>query len=148
VDQFAESARLDPQDATTHFQWALALAAEHKFGEAIAQYRAALRVKPDFANALNNLAWLLSSNPDAALRNGSEAVQLALRACAITQTNDAIKIETLANACAEAGRFEEAVSWARTASEVALAHGQTNVAQQNLELQQLYRAHHPFYQYQ
>jgi Flp pilus assembly protein TadD len=148
VDQFAESARLDPQDATTHFQWALALAAEHKFGQAIAQYRVALRVKPDFANALNNLAWLLSSSPDAELRNGSEAVQLALRACAITQTNEAIKIETLANACAEAGRFEEAVSWAERAREVALTHGQTNVAQQNLELQQLYRAHHAFYQYQ
>ncbi len=146
--QFAESARLDPQDATAHFQWALAFAAEHKFGEAIAQYRAALRVKPDFANALNNLAWLLSSSPDAELRNGSEAVQLASRACAMTQTSDAIKIETLANACAEAGRFEEAVSWAQRASEVALAHGQTNVAQQNLELQQLYRAHHAFYQYQ
>jgi len=105
-------------------------------------------VRPDFANALNNLAWLLSSSPDAELRNGSEAIQLALRACAITQTNDAIKIETLANACAEAGRFEEAVSWAQRAREVALTHGQTNVAQQNQELQQLYRARHAFYQYQ
>jgi hypothetical protein len=36
---------------------------------------------------------------------------------------------------------------AQRASDVALAHGQTNVAEQNLELQKLYRAHRAFYEY-
>ena len=113
----------------------------------IAQYRAALQLQPDLADALNNLAWLLAASPDPNLRNGDEAVELASRACALTHTNEAIKIGTLANACAEAGRFEEAVAWAQRAGEVALAHGQTNVAEQNLELQKLYRAHRAFYEY-
>jgi tetratricopeptide (TPR) repeat protein len=146
-EQFAQCARLAPQDSAGHFQWALLLAARHKIPDAIAQYRAALQIEPDLAEALNNLAWLLAANPDPKLRNGDEAVELASRACALTQTNEAIKIGTLANACAEAGRFEEAVAWAQKAGEVALAHGQTNVAEQNLELQKLYRAHRAFYEY-
>jgi protein O-mannosyl-transferase len=146
-EQFAQSARLAPQDPAGHFQWALLLAARHKIPEAMAQYRAVLELQPDLPEALNNLAWLLASSPDPQLRNGAEAVQLAMRACALTHTNEAVHIGTLANACAEAGRFEEAAAWAQKASEVAQAHGQTNVAQQNLELQKLYRAHRAFYEY-
>jgi tetratricopeptide (TPR) repeat protein len=145
--QFAQCARLAPQDAACHFQWALTLAARHKTADAIAQYRAALQLQADFADALNHLAWILAASPDARLRNGAEAVELATRACALTHTNEAIKIGTLANACAEAGRFEEAAAWAQRASEVALAHGQTNVAAQNLELRKLYQAHRAFYEY-
>ncbi len=147
-EQFARGARLDPEDPASHYQWALALAAQRKIPGAMAQYRAALQLHPDFANALNNLAWLLAASPDPRLRDGAEAVQLASRACALTHTNEAIKIGTLANACAEAGRFAEAVAWAEKAREVALAHGQTEVAEQNLELQKLYQRHRAFYEYQ
>jgi tetratricopeptide (TPR) repeat protein len=147
-EQFSEGARLAPRDPASHYQWALALAAQQKIPAAMAQYRAALQLQPDFPNALNNLAWLLSASPEAQLRDGAQAVQLASRACALTHTNEAIKIETLANACAEAGRFEEAVAWAQAARQVALAHGQTNVAEDTLELQKLYQARRPFYQYQ
>ena len=145
--QFAECVRLAPQDPAGHYQWALALVARHKNLQAINQYRAALQLQPDLANALNNLAWLLCASPDLQLRNGEEAVQLASRACALTLTNDAVKIETLANACAEAGRFDEAIAWAQQAARVALANGQTNVAAQNLDLQKLYQSHRAYYEY-
>ncbi len=147
-NEFAQAARLAPSDSASHFQWALALAAQHKIAEAIAQYRAALQIQPDFANALNNLAWLLTASGDPRLRDGAQAVDLASRACALTQTNDAIKIETLANACAESGRFNEAVAWTQKGSQVALAHGQTNLGEQMLELQKLYQAHRVFHDYQ
>jgi Tfp pilus assembly protein PilF len=146
-EHFAQSARLAPRDPASHFRWALALAAQHKIPEAIAQYRAALKIQPDFADALNNLAWLLSASPDPRLRDGAQAVDLSSRACELTQTNDAIKIEALANACAETGRFEEAVTWTQKGSQVALSHGQTNLAEQMLELEKLYRAHRVFYDY-
>jgi tetratricopeptide (TPR) repeat protein len=147
-EQFADSARLAPSDPVGHFQWALALAAQNKTGDAIAEYRATLRIQPNFTNALNNLAWLLASSPDPQFRDGVQAVELASRACVLTHTNEAIKIETLANAYAARGRFDEAVAWAQKASEVALLHGQTNIAEQNLELEKLYKSGRPFYQFQ
>ncbi|HEY3853942.1 MAG TPA: tetratricopeptide repeat protein [Verrucomicrobiae bacterium] len=146
-EQFALAASLAPEDVASHYQWALALAAQHEYQRAIAQYRATLKLDPDFANALNNLAWILAANPDAQQRNPVEAIQLASRACALTRTNDPIKIETLANSYAAEGRFEEAVAWSQTAREVALAHGQTNIAEQNLELQKLFKAHRAYFDY-
>jgi tetratricopeptide (TPR) repeat protein len=146
--EFAEGARLAPTDPASQYQWALASAAQHRSADAIAHYRAALAVAPDLPNALNNLAWILASNPDPHLRNGPEAVQLALRACALTQTNDPIKIETLANALAESGRFEEAAAWAQKAHDVALVHKQTGIADQNLELKILFQSRRAYYDYQ
>jgi protein O-mannosyl-transferase len=145
--ELEEGLKFDPTNPDLHFVLGQTLVARQRPSDAIAQYRAALQSLPDFADALNNLAWLLASNPDPKLRNGNEAVQLASRACELTQTNDAIKIGTLADACAEAGRFEEAVAWAQKAGEIAKARGQTNVAEQNLELKKLYQAHRAFYEY-
>jgi Tfp pilus assembly protein PilF len=147
-EQFAEAVRLDPNDPAGHYQWALALAAQHKNAEAISHYRDVLQLTPDFPNALNNLAWLLASSPDKRIRNGPEAIQLALRACALTQTNDAIKIETLANAYAESGCFDEAAAWAQKAHDIALAHQQIDIAAQNLELKKLFQSHRAYYEYQ
>jgi hypothetical protein len=146
--EFAEGARLNPEDPAGHYQRALALAAQHQTAEAIRQYREVLRLMPDFANALNNLAWLLASSPNAGIRNGPEAVELALRACALTQTNDAIKIETLADACAEARNFEAAAAWAQKAHDVAVAHQQNDLAEQTLELKKLFQSRRAYYEYQ
>jgi tetratricopeptide (TPR) repeat protein len=146
--EFAEGARLNPEDPAGHYQRALALAAQHQNAEAIRQYREVLRLMPDFANALNNLAWLLASSPNAGIRNGPEAVELALRACALTQTNDAIKIETLADACAEARNFEAAAAWAQKAHDVAVAHQQNDLAEQTLELKKLFQSRRAYYEYQ
>jgi tetratricopeptide (TPR) repeat protein len=145
-EQFIQGLRLAPDDAMGHYYFALTVAARHDTAAAIAEYRAALQAKPDFADALNNLAWILAANPEDQFRNGDEAVRLASRACALTQTNEAIKIGTLANACAEAGRFQEALDWARKAGEVALAHGQTNLAARDRDLQQLYETRQVFHE--
>ena len=40
-------------------------------------FQAAVQLAPDSPLALNELAWLLATGPDAALRNGPEAAQLA-----------------------------------------------------------------------
>ena len=53
------------------------LASLGRSAEAIDQYRTALALPPDLVPALNNLAWILATDPDATNRNGAEAVQLA-----------------------------------------------------------------------
>ncbi len=123
---------------------AVTLSSQHKTAEAIAEYRAALKIQRNFSDALNNLAWILAANPNPQLRNGAEAVQLAEQACALTHNNQPVKVGTLAAAYAEAGRFDDAVNTAQKAHDLAVAQGKTDVAARNLELLQLYRARRPY----
>ena len=53
---------------------------QEKLEEAIAEYREAIRLQPDDANAHNNLAWLLATAADPQWRQPAEAVKLAAKA--------------------------------------------------------------------
>ena len=114
--------------------------------EAIDEYRQALALVPDLVPALNNLAWILDTDPDAGNRNGVEAVQRAERACALTDYQTPVLIGTLAAAYAEAGRFKEAVATAQRARDLARAAGQTVVAEKNQQLLELYQSARPYRQ--
>jgi hypothetical protein len=74
---------------------------------------------------------------------GAEAASMAARACELTRNREALG--TLAAACAEAGRFDQAASLAQRAHDVAVANGDTNAALRNLELKKTYQARQPFY---
>ena len=81
--------------------------------DALAHWRAALRIQPDYLPALNEAAHVLAACPEAPARNGVEAVKLAERAVALSGGKEAQFLDTLAAAYAEAGRFGEAVETAR-----------------------------------
>lgn len=114
--------------------------------EAIAAYRQALKLDPNLVEALNNLAWILASDPNAELRNGAEAVQLAQRACELTGNKEPMLIGTLAAAHAEAGQFSDAVAAAERARQLASTAGLKEVAEKNEQLLELYRAGKPYHQ--
>jgi tetratricopeptide (TPR) repeat protein len=78
--------------------------------EAIRRYEIALRAKPDLAEAANNLAWLLATAPEPALRNPAEAVRWAEAAARASGRSDPRVLDTLAVSLAAAGRFDEAVA--------------------------------------
>jgi Flp pilus assembly protein TadD len=113
--------------------------------DAIAQYRNALNLDPNAVLALNNLAWMLATDSDPALRNGQEAVTLAERACELSHYNEVVYIGTLAAAYAEAGRFDEAAATAQKAHDLALTQGDSRRADRNIELQKLYKSHQPYH---
>ena len=104
------------------------------------QYRLALASVPDLVPALNNLAWILATDPNATNRSGTEAIRLAERACALTGYQTPVLIGTLAAAYAEAGRFKEAVATAQKARDLARAAGQPEVAAKNQQLLGLYQS--------
>jgi tetratricopeptide (TPR) repeat protein len=58
----------------------------------------------------NNLAWLLATNPDPTVRDGTQAVKLASWAAELTHQLDPGALDTLAAAYAEAGNFKEAIA--------------------------------------
>src|SRR5262249_34993448 len=104
-----------PQDANLAFQYAVALYHLGRVREARSLLAAALQIHQDFPAALERLAWILATNPHDDLRNGTEAVRMAERACELTQHKGAQFMATLAAAYAEAGRFPEAETTAQKA---------------------------------
>jgi rhomboid protease GluP len=108
-DLLAEIVGKNPQ--TVEAQEALAdLCAEQKlYPEAIQHYQAAIRLKPDLAEARNNLAWLLATADDARYRNPSEALALAQQAVELSQWREPSFIDTLAEALYLNGKYRQAV---------------------------------------
>jgi tetratricopeptide (TPR) repeat protein len=144
ASHFAAAIVERPDFAEAHYRLAQALSQQHKSKEAIFHYRAALRLKPDFAAALNELAWILATAPDSRLRSGTEAVQLAKRACELVQNKQAAFLTTLSAAYAETGRFPDAIATAQTAGKLAQNAGQKKIAAQDEELINLYQTGYSF----
>ena len=120
------------------------LAQGQQFAEAISYYREALRLKPDFGPALNNLAMLRASCPQPEFRNGREAVQLAETACRLIRRRNPSFLGTLAAAYAEAGRFSDAVNTIREAQSLATASGAADLLPIQARMLQQFRAGKPF----
>jgi Flp pilus assembly protein TadD len=111
---------------------------------ALAHWRQALRLKPDWLELMNNLAWALASYPDPKIRNGAEAVQLAERACALSGSNSPPYLDTLAAAYAETGRFADAAAALEKAIALAQAASDTNAAAKFRTRLELYQAQRPY----
>lgn len=146
LDRCRVAIELQPHDARLHYILARILSEQGKLAEAIAEYQTALRIDPDHLFALNNLAWLLATAPDAKLRNGPEAVEYATRACQLTHYKTTIYVGTLAAAYAEAGRFNDAIKTAEQAIALANAHGDKALAAKNRQFLELYQAHKAYHQ--
>ncbi len=108
--------------------------------EAMVHYRNALSLRPDFAPALEKLAWILATDPEAANRNGAEAVKLAERGCVLTGQQAPGMLGTLAAAYAEAGQFPEAIATAQKAYDRALAGDDPKLADKCQKLLALFQS--------
>ena len=94
---------------------------------------------------LSQSAWVMATSPDASIRNGTQAVELAERAAQLSSDLDPSVLGTLASAYAEAGRYSEAQG---------TVHKALNLAEQEPNAQQLvdglksrealYKANTPF----
>ncbi len=83
--------------------------------EAIVDFGRALKIKPNEIALLNNLAWVLATSPEDGLRDGKRAVELATKACELTNYKTPHILSTLAAAFAEDGNFETAIKWSQQA---------------------------------
>jgi tetratricopeptide (TPR) repeat protein len=123
--------RLEPtrsQDPNLQNQLALALAHLAKTRDAMSHYAQALLLRQDFPEALEGLAWLLSTDPHPEIRNGGQAVVMAERACELTGRKEPAALMTLAAAYAEAGRYADAAAAAQDALALAEAASRNDIA--------------------
>jgi Tfp pilus assembly protein PilF len=143
IEDYRQAIQSSSKHPETFLYLGMTLGQAGRNREAVAAYRAALKLNPDLPGALNNLALILATSSDDTLRNGPEAVQLAGRACQLTQYSQPLFIETLAAAYAEAGRFQEAQAAETAAEQLATAAGQTGQAERAQRLLERYRAGQP-----
>jgi tetratricopeptide (TPR) repeat protein len=145
IREFQEQLRLQP-DAQAWYNLALARVMQGNLKEAATNYEEAVKLKPSWPIALNDLAWIRATAPEAELRDPAEAVRLAERACELSGRKEARFFGTLAAAYAEAGRFPDAVKSAEKAIDLAAAAGQRDVADKNRQLIEWYRAGKPYHE--
>jgi protein O-mannosyl-transferase len=134
----------NPDDFTAHLGLATVLPHLGRDAEAETHLKAALQACPDTPDALNNLAWTLATSGTANLRDGARAVELAERACKLTDYRETIMVGTLGAAYAEAGRFDDAMATAQKACALATESGKTELLNINQNLLELYRQHQPY----
>lgn len=91
---------------------------------------------------LNNLAWLLATSPEDNLRNAKRAIELATKACELTEYKRAHILSTLAAGYAESGDFDAAIKWSKKALEVGKNDGQ--IGEQLEEELKSYQARKPW----
>jgi Flp pilus assembly protein TadD len=143
ISQYQKALEINPDDEKAHNNLGNAFLQKGNVSQAITHFQQALEIKPADPSIQNNLAWLLATGPQASLRNGTKAVELARQANALTGGENPIILHTLAAAYAEAGRFPQAVETARHASQLAEAQSNPGLARQLQFELNLYRAGNP-----
>ena len=118
---------LRPSDVDCQTTLAIALEEKGNPVEAIQHYQKALELAPRSIPTLTNLAWLLATSPDASLRNGPKAIELAKQADRLVGGTNTLVLRTLAAAYAENGEFANAIRTARSAMQLARMHGEEAV---------------------
>jgi len=93
------------------------------FNKAVLNYNKAREIKPDYADAYNNLAWIMATCSDKKYRNGTLAIAFAKKA--LTLSKDSRFLDTLAAAHAEAGHFEKATEIQKGVIKIVTAKGKT-----------------------
>jgi Tfp pilus assembly protein PilF len=134
----------NPDDPDTHNKLATAFYRKGENERTIEHWGEALRLKPEWAEVKNNLAWVLATVEDEKLRNPTRAIELAEGACELTGYERPEMLDTLGVAYAAAGRFDEAVKIAEKAGELAVASGREELVADIEKHLELYKANKPY----
>ncbi len=146
AEQCAEALRLRPDYLTARVTLAGILVELGETRSAVEHYHKALQLEPDQPYVLKNLAWILATSRDVKLENPNDVVNLAARACELTEYNQPEFLDTLAAAYAVAGKFSQAIETAEKAINLAEAAGSEGLAEEIRKRLQLYQAGQPYFE--
>jgi tetratricopeptide (TPR) repeat protein len=106
-----QAIRLAPHRLECYWPKVRSLGQQAKYREEIALLEKMHWLYPDDVATCNMLAWRLSTCPDPQFRDGGRAVELATHGCEKSSWKEPHVIDTLAAACAEVGKFEDACTY-------------------------------------
>lgn len=135
---------IQPEHGDTYVNLGLALLEKGQVADAITQYEKALQVAPASISAQTNLAWLLATCPDASLRNGNKALELARQADQLSGGVNPLVRRTLAAAYAEVGQFAKAAEIAHGALRLVSEQGSGSLGAALEEELASYQAQRPY----
>jgi tetratricopeptide (TPR) repeat protein len=144
ITPLEQAIKLKPDDASAHASLGDACYLAGRTADAIAHWRQALALNPRHLLAMNNLAWVLATDPAAALREGVAALALAENAIKLGGGGSPLILRTLAAAQAETGQFTAAAATAGQAVQLALKQNNPTLAAALQQQLQFYRNNLPF----
>jgi Flp pilus assembly protein TadD len=145
IVHFQKALQLDPNDEGLHQYLGICYFQLGRNSEAITQFQEGLRIKPADEGILNNLAWILATCPEASLRDGNKALDLARQANDLAGGKNPLILGTLAAAFAETGRYSEAVETAQRAVDLAQAQSNDRLAAGLQTEMKFYQTGSPFH---
>ena len=139
IPQLERALEAKPGDLDLLLALANSAHASGRYADAVRHRREVERLQPGRRSNLNNLAWLLATTPDDAVRDPDAAVELAERMLAGVERPSANALDTLAASYAAAGRFQEALAVSERAAQLAEQGGASALARVLRERAALYR---------
>ena len=144
IYHWKEALKLAPNHYGIYYNLGLAYYSRGDIDQALSYWNMALQKNPDHVNTINQLAWVLATHPDEKIADPERAVQLAERACKLTENKHVASMDILGAAYAASGNFLQAVETAQKALQLALADKNQELAEQIRRRLQLYQARQPF----
>lgn len=110
--------RFEPDHSEHAYAKAVLQQSSKDYSRAILSYESILRKDPSHIRATAALALMLAATPDETMRDPQRALELAEKACQLTQFQAPEALDVLATAYASSGQFSKAIQTAKSALEL------------------------------
>jgi len=146
IEHYKQASVLKPENSQIHYKLGESCAALGRMEQALKSWKKSVELGNEQPLAFNNIAWVLAVYPEKPFFNPTEAVELAEKACRLTDFQNPEFLDTLAVCYGAAGRFDEAATTIEKAIDSAAASNEPELVEKYQKRLVLYKANQPYRQ--